>query len=144
MEKEFEFFMENKSENESGGPINRNNMFKWLIHFDGPTKSDYEGGKYHVEVTFDENNPEKKPSCKFLNDELLHPNVRSDGTVCFGSKFYWDKDCTILDIFNALYYLLKYPNFGDGYDNKQVADFYNKDPESYHRTVKEIVSEFHK
>lgn len=141
MKKEYDFFKENKSDNESGGSVDRENMFKWIIHFDGPKKSDYEGGKFHVEVNFPQNYPEDKPVCKFLNDELLHPNISEDGIVCFG-KFKWNKDNTILDIINALYYLLKYPNFGDGYDNKRVADFYKVDPESYHRTVREIVKEF--
>lgn len=141
MAKEFIFFLKNKSENESGGPVNRKDMSKWIINFDGPKNSDYEGGKFHVEVNFPQNYPEDKPKCKFLNEELLHPNIRQDGTVCFG-KLKWDKNNTILDIINALYYLLKYPNFGDGYDNKQVKDFYEADPESYHRTVREIVKEF--
>lgn len=141
MQNDYESFMKYKSENEDGGPIDRKNMFKWLIHFNGPKDSDYEGGRFHVEVTFDKDNPEKRPTCKFLNDELLHPNIHQNGTVCFGG-FQWNKDCTIFDVLNALYYLLKNPNFGDGYDNKQVADFYNADPESYHRTVRELIKEF--
>ena len=91
MQKEYNFFIENKSENEDGGPINRKDMSKWIIHFDGPKNSDYEGGRFHAEVNFPDSYPEKRPSCKFLNDELLHPNVRQDGTVCFG-KFLWNKD----------------------------------------------------
>lgn len=142
MEKQYKFFLENKSESESGGP-DRKNMFKWKINFDGPKNSDYEGGKFHVEVLFDKDNPEKIPSCRFLNDELLHPNINENGRVCFGYNFKWNNDSTILDILNALYFLLKYPNFGDGYDNQQVKDFYEADPISYHRTVRELVNEFH-
>ena len=144
MEKEYLFFLKNKSEFEDGGPVDRENMSIWIIHFDGPKYSDYEGGKYHVQIYFEQDYPESLPTCKFLNEELVHPNVNEDGIVCFGKNFNWKNDCTILDILNALYYLLKYPNFGDGYDNKQVADFYKADPESYHRTVKELVKEFHK
>ena len=67
------------------------------------------------------------PSCKFLNCDLLHPNIKDTGEVCFG-KFKWKENSTIIDIINALYYLLKYPNFGDGYDNQQVKDYYDADP----------------
>ena len=143
MQKEYEFFMKYKSDNESGGPIDTNNMFIWKINFDGPKNSDYEGGKLHVKITFPPEYPNKIPQCYFLNDELLHPNIRSDGRVCFG-EFQWKSDYTVLDLLNALMHLLKKPNFGSGYDNKQVADFYNADPESYHRTVRELVAEFSK
>lgn len=143
MKKEYEFFMKYKSDNESGGPIDQNNMHVWKINFDGPKNSDYEGGRLHVKITFPPEYPNKIPVCYFLNDELLHPNIRKDGRVCFG-KFQWNSDCTVLDLLDALMILLKYPNFGDGYDNKEVADFYKADPESYHTTVKQLVAEFSK
>ena len=143
MEKEFNYFLSNKMDSESGGPISGKDMFKWNIKFDGPKNSDYEGGRYHVEVLFNNDYPETMPSCRFLNQELLHPNINENGKVCFGNNFQWTNNKTILDILNALYHLLKYPNFGDGYDNQQVRDFCEADPESYHRTVKEIVKEFY-
>lgn len=142
MEKKYDFFMKYKSENESGGPLDRKNMFIWKINFDGPNNSDYEGGKFHIEIKFNESNPDDLPKCKFLGEELLHPNIRDDGQVCFGN-LVWNKNNTILDLLNALYYLLKNPNFGDGYDNQQVKDFYESDPDSYHISVREIVKEFH-
>ena len=116
-------------------------MFKWIIHFNGPKHSDYEGGKFHVQVIFPSNYPKSMPSCKFLNCDLLHPNIKDTGEVCFG-KFKWKENSTIIDIINALYYLLKYPNFGDGYDNQQVKDYYDADPVNYHKTVKQIVNDF--
>lgn len=50
----------------------------------------------------------------------------------------------ILDLLNALYFLLKNPNFGDGYNNKQVKEFYEANPDEYHNVVRELVKEFHK
>lgn len=142
MEREFSRFLKYKTEKETGGPIDRKNMNKWHIHFEGPKDSDYEGAKLHLEVIFPDGYPSKMPKCKFINDtDIFHPNVKQDGNICFG-KFTWKEDYTILNLLDAIYYLLKYPNFGDGYDNKQVADFYNADPEAYHRTVREIVQEF--
>lgn len=75
MSAEYNFFLKNKKESVTGGPIDRN-MFKWLIHFNGPKDSDYEGGKFHVEVNFPSNYPNEKPSCKFKNCDLLHPNIK--------------------------------------------------------------------
>ena len=142
MEKEYKFFLENKMENESGGPINKNEMNKWNIKFDGPKDSDYEGGRFSVDITFNSDYPNSIPICKFNND-AFHPNIDENGKVCFG-KFVWESDYTILDLLNALYYLLKNPNFGDGYNNKQVKDFYEKNPDEYHNIVRELVKEFHK
>ena len=61
MEKELEFFNQNKFDDESGGPIDRNNMKKWIVNFDGPKDSDYEGGKFHVEITFKDDYPKSRP-----------------------------------------------------------------------------------
>jgi ubiquitin-protein ligase len=141
MDKEYNFFIKYKSDDESGGPIDRNNMLKWKINFNGPKNSDYEGGKFHVEINFTEEYPKKMPTCKFLNEELLHPNINSNGNVCFGN-YPWKEGYTIIDLISALKYLLKNPYFGSGYDNKQVKEFFDSDPEAYHRTVRELVTEF--
>ena len=143
MDKQYIFFMEYKSNNESGGPINMDNMYEWRIHFDGPKNSDYEGGRYHVKVIFNKDNLDKVPKCIFENEELLHPNISSVGEVKFGNDIQWDKNHTILDLINYLMLLLKYPNYDDGYDNKQIKEFYEVEPESYHKIVKEIVKKFH-
>lgn len=142
LQKEYEFFTMYKNDTEYGGPVDRNNMNKWHVHIEGPKDSDYSGAKLHLEITFPDNYPSSRPTCKFINDaDIFHPNVNENGEVCFG-EFSWKSDYTILDLLNAIYHLLKYPNFNDGYNNKQVRDFYEKDPVSYHRTVREIVEEF--
>lgn len=144
MDEQYEMFIKYKSENESGGPIDMKNMYVWRIHFDGPKNSDYEGGKYHVKVEFHKDNLNLIPKCIFENEEFIHPNIYDNGEVCFGSDISWDKDHTILDLLSKLIFLLKYPNFNSGYHNKQIKEFFEKDPEEYHRIVKEIVQEFHK
>ena len=141
MEKEYEYFKENKMDSESGGPKNTSNMYEWNIKFNGPKDSDYEGGRFSVDITFPENYPNSRPKCKFLYD-VFHPNIDDDGYVCFGD-YTWENNCTILDLLNSLYHLLKYPNFGDGYNNKQVAEFYKENPEEYHIIVRDLVKEFH-
>ena len=106
MEKELEFFNQNKFDDESGGPIDRNNMKKWIVNFDGPKDSDYEGGKFHVEITFKDDYPKSRPECKFLSEELLHPNIYSNGNVCFGN-YEWHEGYTVIDLLAALKYLLR-------------------------------------
>ena len=143
MQKEYKFFLENKMENESGGPIDKKNMYKWNIKFDGPKDSDYEGGRFSVDITFPSDYPNSIPSCKF-HDDVFHPNIDEEGNVCFGYSdgFKWEKDYTVLDLLNALYHLLKYPNFESGYNNEQARDFFKANPEEYHEIVRSIVKEF--
>jgi len=43
---------------------------------------------------------------------------------------------------NALYHLLKYPNFESGYNNEQARDFFKANPDEYHEIVRSIVKEF--
>ena len=140
MKKEYEFFLKYKHETEDGGPINRDDRSKWLIHFNGPKDSDYEEGRFHVEVNFI-NYPNEIPKCYFKNCDLLHPNIHENGKVCFGN-LKWNSNMNVLDILNALYKLLKKPNFNDGWDNKQIRDFHEKNPKDYSNTVKQIVREF--
>ena len=142
MQKEYEFFLQNKMDNESGGPINTGNMYKWNIEFDGPKESDYEGGRFSVDINFPSDYPNSMPSCRF-HDDVFHPNINEEGVVCFGG-FIWKNDYTVFELLNALYHLLKHPNFGDGYNNKQVRDFYYANPEEYHEVVRDLVKEFHK
>lgn len=141
MKKELDFFNQNKFDDESGGPVNTSSMNKWIINFNGPKDSDYEGGRFHVEITFASDYPKSMPKCKFLNEELLHPNIYSDGSVCFGN-YSWNDGYTIIDLLSALKHLLKNPYFKSGYDNPQIKDFFEKDEVSYHRTVRELVAEF--
>ena len=141
MKAEYDLFLKNKKEGVTGGPIDKSNMFKWLIHFNGPNDSDYEGGKFHVEVNFPSNYPNEKPSCKFKNCDLLHPNIRPTGEVCFGN-LKWNQNSNIFNLLDALYMLLIQPNFKDGWDNKQIRDYYEQNPENYHKTVKQIVKDF--
>jgi len=143
MKAEYDFFLKYKSDDESGGPIDSKNMFEWKINFNGPRGSDYENGKFHVKITFPNDYPKSMPSCKFLNDELLHPNINSKGEVCFGN-YVWKEEYNILDYLSAISYLLENPYFDSGYDNKQIKEFFESDPESYHQTVRELVAEYSK
>lgn len=143
MQKEYQYFLDNKMENESGGPISKSDMYKWNIKFDGPEDSDYAGGRFSVDITFPSDYPNSRPECKF-HDDVFHPNIDEEGNVCFGYNdgFNWQKDYTVLDLLNALYYLLKNPNFKSGYNNEQARDFFMANPEEYHQVVRTIVKEF--
>lgn len=67
MKKRIRFLNQNKFDDESGGPFDSLNMYIWIVNFNGPKESDYERGRFHVEITFTSDYPKTMPSCKFLN-----------------------------------------------------------------------------
>jgi ubiquitin-protein ligase len=51
-----------------------NSMFIWHANIKGPENTAYEGGCFHMEITFPENYPVSPPSIKLFT-KIPHPNV---------------------------------------------------------------------
>ncbi len=51
---------------------------KWIITFEGPAGSPYEGGQFKMSATFPENYPFAMAKFKF-ETPVYHPNVYKDG-----------------------------------------------------------------
>lgn len=105
------YFLENKMDNVSGGPINKNDMFKWKIKFDIPNNSDYEG-RFNINITFPKDYSNSMTICRFLHD-VFHPNINEEG--CLLCKMFIESFIYLL-----FYIIYKYPYFYRGYNNKQV------------------------
>ena len=57
------------------------NIFVWTVWMEGAPDTYYEGGIFHLELTFPETFPNQPPELRFIS-KMWHPNVYPDGKVC--------------------------------------------------------------
>lgn len=65
----------------SASPASDENLFVWNATIFGPDDTPWEGGIFHLKITFSESYPGKPPRVRFTS-ELFHPNVFKDGNIC--------------------------------------------------------------
>ncbi|KAJ2558080.1 ubiquitin-conjugating enzyme E2 S [Coemansia sp. RSA 1933] len=77
---------------------------------DGPQDTPYEGGKFLVRLTIDENFPDTPPKGIFVT-KIFHPNVSEQGEICVNTlKKDWQKHYGIEHVLVTVKCLLIYPN----------------------------------
>ncbi|KAJ2858769.1 ubiquitin-conjugating enzyme E2 S, partial [Coemansia erecta] len=77
---------------------------------DGPKDTPYEGGKFLVRLTIDENFPDTPPKGVFVT-KIFHPNVSEQGEICVNTlKKDWQKHYGIEHVLVTVKCLLIYPN----------------------------------
>ncbi|KAF5830013.1 ubiquitin-conjugating enzyme/RWD-like protein [Dunaliella salina] len=75
--------------------IDAEDEFTWNMMMKGPKGSPYEEGLFSLTITFPPSYPFSPPGIKF-NTPIFHPNVYSDGDLCWaendqtGSKYFAD------------------------------------------------------
>lgn len=90
----------------------------------GPPNTPYENGHFSFKIRFPSEYPYKSPEFIFTTN-ICHPNIhRSAGTACSDALLAaWTPQVTLTAIFEAMYSLLKQPNYevpidGDGFEVK--------------------------
>jgi ubiquitin-conjugating enzyme E2 G2 len=63
------------------GPLDESNYFEWESFIQGPESTPYEHGVFTAILKFPKDYPLSPPVMKFTN-EMYHPNIYPDGTVC--------------------------------------------------------------
>ncbi|KAJ1989696.1 ubiquitin-conjugating enzyme E2 S [Coemansia spiralis] len=77
---------------------------------DGPKDTPYEGGKFFIRLTIDENFPDTPPKGVFVT-KIFHPNVSEHGEICVNTlKKDWQKHYGIEHVLITVKCLLIYPN----------------------------------
>ncbi|KAJ1789315.1 ubiquitin-conjugating enzyme E2 S [Coemansia sp. RSA 2399] len=77
---------------------------------DGPKDTPYEGGKFLIRLTIDENFPDTPPKGIFVT-KIFHPNVSEQGEICVNTlKKDWQKHYGIEHVLVTVKCLLIYPN----------------------------------
>lgn len=122
----------------SAGPLNNDDMTKWIATIEGPVGTPYEGGHFKLEIEFPSDYPFKPPQIKFIT-KIFHPNIGTDGNVCLDIlKKEWSPILTISKVLLSISSLLGDPNPSDPL-NAEAAKCLKEDKALYEKKVKDMI-----
>eukprot|EP01105_Mastigella_eilhardi_P028826 TRINITY_DN97_c0_g2_i5.p1 TRINITY_DN97_c0_g2~~TRINITY_DN97_c0_g2_i5.p1 ORF type:complete len:182 (-),score=53.76 TRINITY_DN97_c0_g2_i5:98-580(-) len=125
-------------EGASAMPISEGNLFAWLATVFGPPDTLWEGGIFQLRLQFPEQYPDKPPKVRFVN-EIFHPNVFPDGTLCLDIiQDKWSPVYSVSSILTSIQSLLTDPN-PNSPANPEAARLYAQDRKAYNRKVTKCV-----
>lgn len=136
LKKELKVLEKNPPVNCSAGPID-GNIKQWAATIMGPKDSPYEGGVFHLSISFPDNYPFQPPKIIF-NTKVYHPNVSlRTGAICLDIlKGAWSPALTISKVLLSICSLLTDPNPDDPLD-ASVARVYKESKELYEQNARE-------
>ena len=111
VDQEYKIAKSDKHLSSLGCSVGRDENNKFLINATiiGPKNTPFYGGFYKLKIEFPSNYPKSSPKIYFVT-KIFHPNVYSDGKICIDVINNWDSNYSIIDILDAVYILLLYPN----------------------------------
>tara|TARA_B110000908_G_scaffold166234_1_gene217009 strand:+ start:4754 stop:5194 length:441 start_codon:yes stop_codon:yes gene_type:complete len=116
------------------------NLLLWEGFIEGPSDSPYSGGKFPIQMKFDETYPIKPPSVKFTKP-VFHPNIYRDGKICIDilTSKNWAPSLNIQSILMSLISLFDDPNTASP-ANRDAAKLYNNDRTNFNKKVQEYLN----
>ena len=124
----------------SAGPIS-DDIFKWKALIMGPSDSVYQGGFFHLLITFPIDYPFKAPKITFTT-KIYHPNINSNGQICLDIlKNQWSPALTISKVLLSISSLLDDPNPKDPLV-PDIANLYMNNREKYNQTAREWTKKY--
>ncbi|XP_024995954.1 ubiquitin-conjugating enzyme E2-23 kDa [Cynara cardunculus var. scolymus] len=125
--------------------LNNDEMQNFVVHFNGPADTVYQGGVWKIRVELPEDYPYKSPSIGFVN-KIYHPNIDElTGAVCLDViNQAWSPMFDLLNVFELfLPQLLTDPNPADPM-NDEAAALMISDRATYEARVKEYCERYAK
>lgn len=122
-------------ENCSAGP-DGDNLVKWKATIIGPKGSPFDGGVFHLDISYPTDYPFKPPKVKFATP-VYHPNINKTGDICLDIlKDQWSPALTISKVLLSICSLLTDPNPNDPL-SPDVASIYKEDKLKYDKTARD-------
>lgn len=106
-----------------------------------PDNSPYEDGIFFLSVTIPSRYPSVPPNIEF-ETKIYHPNITSDGKICFGElKSEWKSTFTLKNAIDFVYCLLENPDWDDPLVIS-IANQHKKDPKEFDKTAREWTKKY--
>lgn len=91
-------------------PMNAENLYLWQAKVAGPVGTCFEGGVFHLEISYPAEYPFKPPKLLFKT-KIYHPNIDEDGEICLSLlKEQWKPGVTTEKVLLSVLALLAEPN----------------------------------
>ncbi|EPY16605.1 ubiquitin-conjugating enzyme E2 B [Strigomonas culicis] len=124
----------------SAHPV-EDNLFRWKAVVAGPVDTDWEGGLFKLDLSFNDEYPVVPPHVKFVTKNIFHPNVYVDGNICLDTlKSCWSPSLDVEALLLSIRSLLSDPNPRSA-ANGAAAMLHVKDPAAYAARVRKLVED---
>jgi len=113
----------------------------WNGIISGPMHTPYEGGNFHIYISFPEEYPNKAPEIRFMT-KIFHINVNSSGRICISIlNSDYAPEIKVLRLLESIYGILMCPEDSDALDTN-TATMFRSSRSNYDSVAREWTNSF--